>query len=69
MTSVATTGTGTERGGSTALRRRLREAEIITGCLSVVTAALEAGVEAGEFRVSDPQLLSNMLYASALGTL
>ncbi|MCY7401272.1 MAG: TetR/AcrR family transcriptional regulator [Nocardioides sp.] len=47
----------------------LRLGQAITGCLSVVTAALEAGVEAGEFRVSDPQLLSNMLYASALGTL
>jgi len=47
----------------------LRLGQAMTGCLSVVTAALEAGVEAGEFRVSDPQLLSNMLYASALGTL
>ncbi len=47
----------------------LRLGQAITGCLSVVTTVLEAGVEAGEFRVADPQLLSNMLYASALGTL
>ena len=47
----------------------LRLGQAITGCLSVVTAVLEAGVEAGDFRVADPQLLSNMLYASALGTL
>ncbi len=47
----------------------LRLGQAITGCLSVVTAVLEAGVEVGDFRVADPQLLSNMLYASALGTL
>ena len=47
----------------------LRLGQAITGCLSVVTEVLEAGVEAGEFRVEDPQLLANMLYASGLGTL
>ena len=35
----------------------LRLGQAITGCLSVVTTVLEAGVEAGEFRVADPQLL------------
>ena len=47
----------------------LRLGRAITGCLSVVTEVLEAGVDTGDFRVADPQLLSNMLYASALGTL
>ena len=47
----------------------LRLGQAITGCLSVVTAVLEAGVEVGEFEVEDPQLLANMLYASGLGTL
>ncbi len=47
----------------------LRLGQAITGCLSVVTDVLEAGVEAGEFEVEDPQLLANMLYASGLGTL
>jgi AcrR family transcriptional regulator len=47
----------------------LRLGQAITGCLSVLTHVLEAGVEAGEFHVEDPQLLSNMLYASGLGTL
>ena len=41
----------------------------ISGCLALLVAALEAGVEAGEFRVEDPTLLANTLYASGLGAL
>jgi AcrR family transcriptional regulator len=41
----------------------------ISGCLAVLVAVLEAGVEAGEFTVSDPTLLANTLYASGLGAL
>ncbi len=41
----------------------------ISTCLAVLEAALEAGVEAGDFRVEDPTLLANMLYASGLGAL
>lgn len=41
----------------------------ISGCLSVLTAALEHGNERGVFTVADPVLLSNMLYASGLGAL
>jgi AcrR family transcriptional regulator len=41
----------------------------ISGCLAVVVAVLQAGVEAGEFKVSDPTLLANTLYASGLGAL
>jgi AcrR family transcriptional regulator len=41
----------------------------ISGCLAVLSAALEAGVESGEFEVADPTLLANTLYASGLGAL
>ena len=41
----------------------------ITGCLAVLQGALQAGVDAGEFRVEDPTLLANTLYASGLGAL
>jgi len=41
----------------------------ISTCLAVLESALEAGVEAGDFRVEDPTLLANMLYASGLGAL
>jgi AcrR family transcriptional regulator len=41
----------------------------ISGCLAVLVAALSAGVEAGDFRVADPTLLANTLYASGLGAL
>ena len=46
-----------------------RLGEAISGCLSVLTHTIEAGVASGEFHVDDPQLLANMLYASGLGTL
>jgi AcrR family transcriptional regulator len=46
-----------------------RLGQAISGCLSVLTHTIEAGVERGEFKVDDPQLLANMLYASGLGTL
>jgi AcrR family transcriptional regulator len=41
----------------------------ISGCLAILVAALQAGVDAGEFRVEDPTLLANTLYASGLGAL
>ena len=41
----------------------------ISSCLALLTAALEAGVESGEFSVEDPTLLANTLYASGLGAL
>lgn len=46
-----------------------RLGQAISGCLSVLTQTIEAGVASGEFHVDDPQLLANMLYASGLGTL
>ena len=41
----------------------------ISGCLVVLSLALEDGVSAGDFRVEDPTLLANALYASGLGAL
>ncbi len=41
----------------------------ISSCLAELGTVLEAGVEAGEFRVEDPTLLANELYASGLGAL
>ena len=41
----------------------------ISGCLAVLTQVLEHGVEEGTFRVEDPVLLANTLYASGLGAL
>lgn len=41
----------------------------ISGCLAVLTQVLEHGVETGAFRVEDPVLLANTLYASGLGAL
>lgn len=41
----------------------------ISGCLAVLQEALQAGVDAGRFRVDDPTLLANTLYASGLGAL
>jgi AcrR family transcriptional regulator len=41
----------------------------ISGCLAVLQGALQAGVDAGTFRVEDPSLLANTLYASGLGAL
>ena len=46
-----------------------RLGQAISGCLSVLTRTIEAGAATGEFRVEDPRLLANMLYASGLGTL
>lgn len=46
-----------------------RLGQAITGCLSVLTRTIEAGVASGDFHVDDPGLLANMLYASGLGTL
>jgi AcrR family transcriptional regulator len=41
----------------------------ISGCLAVLQSALQSGVDAGVFRVENPTLLANALYASGLGAL
>jgi AcrR family transcriptional regulator len=47
----------------------LRLGRAISSCLAVLSGALEAGVESGDFKVDDPTLLANTLYASGLGAL
>src|SRR5689334_19386620 len=47
----------------------LRLGRGISSCLAVLSGALEAGVESGDFTVTDPTLLANTLYASGLGAL
>ncbi len=41
----------------------------ISACLAVLSEVLEAGNAAGDFRVADPTLLANHMYASGLGAL
>jgi len=41
----------------------------ISSCLTILSGALEAGTESGDFEVADPALLANTLYASGLGAL
>ena len=41
----------------------------ISSCLATLSATLESGVAAGDFKVEDPTLLANTLYASGLGAL
>ncbi|HQR27886.1 MAG TPA: TetR/AcrR family transcriptional regulator [Nocardioides sp.] len=48
---------------------RLPLGKAISGCLSVLVAALERGVAYGEFSVADPVLVANILYATGLGAL
>lgn len=38
----------------------------MTGCLRILTLALQDGVASGDFEVANPVLLSNTLYASGL---
>ena len=41
----------------------------ISSCLAILVAAIESGVESGDFAVADPTLLANTLYASGLGAM
>lgn len=41
----------------------------ISGCLALLTATLDDGVERGLFRVEDTDLLANHMYATGLGAL
>ena len=41
----------------------------ISSCLAILVAAIESGVESGDFEVADPTLLANTLYASGLGAM
>lgn len=41
----------------------------IAGSLALLTAALRAGVETGDFKIADADLLANTMYASGLGAM
>lgn len=61
--------TGTELLEEISEDAMLRLGRGMSGCLAVLTTVLGDGAASGEFTVSDPVLLSNMLYASGLGAL
>ncbi len=47
----------------------LRLGRAIASCLATLRTTLEAGADAGTFRIEDPVLLANTLYATGLGGL
>ena len=61
--------TGTELFDEISESAMLRLGRAIAACLGVLRRTLEAGVEAGDFTVTDPVLLANTLYATGLGGL
>ncbi len=61
--------TGTELFDEISEGAMLRLGRAIATCLGTLRATLEAGVAAGTFRVEDPVLLANTLYATGLGGL
>jgi AcrR family transcriptional regulator len=61
--------TGTELFDEISEGAMLRLGRAIASCLATLRRTLEAGVESGEFKVEDPMLLANTLYATGLGGL
>jgi AcrR family transcriptional regulator len=61
--------TGTELFDEISEGAMLRLGRAIASCLAVLRRPLEAGVASGDFRISDPVLLANTLYATGLGGL
>jgi len=61
--------TGTELFDEISEGAMLRLGRAIASCLAVLRRPLEAGVASDEFRVEDPVLLANTLYATGLGGL
>ncbi|GGD26379.1 TetR/AcrR family transcriptional regulator [Nocardioides daphniae] len=47
----------------------LRLGRAMASCLGILTKVLVAGADAGDFHVSNPGALANLLYATGLGTL
>lgn len=41
----------------------------IAGCLAIVSATLDAGVDQGRFKIADTAMLANYMYATGLGAL
>ena len=67
LTLMRSTGGELQEEVSEAAMFRLGRA--MTGCLRILTLALQDGVASGDFEVANPVLLSNTLYASGLGAL
>jgi AcrR family transcriptional regulator len=61
--------TGTELFDEISEGAMLRLGRAIASCLALLRRTLEAGVESGDFTVTDPVLLANTLYATGLGGL
>jgi AcrR family transcriptional regulator len=61
--------TGTELFDEISEGAMLRLGRSIASCLAVLRRPLQAGVESGDFAVTDPVLLANTLYATGLGGL
>ena len=61
--------TGTELFDEISAGAMLRLGRAIASCLATLRATLEAGADAGTFRIADPVLLANTLYATGLGGL
>jgi AcrR family transcriptional regulator len=61
--------TGTELFDEISEVAMLRLGRSIASCLATLRQTLEAGVRAGDFKVEDPVLLANTLYATGLGGL
>jgi AcrR family transcriptional regulator len=61
--------TGTELFDEISEGAMLRLGRAIAACLATLRRTLEAGVTAGDFKVDDPVLLANTLYATGLGGL
>src|SRR3954470_13795908 len=61
--------TGTELFDEISEGAMLRLGRAIASCLAVLRRPLEAGVASGDFRIGDPVLLANTLYATGLGGL
>jgi len=61
--------TGTELFDEISEVAMLRLGRAIASCLATLRTTLEAGADAGSFRIEDPVLLANTLYATGLGGL
>lgn len=61
--------TGTELFEEISEGAMLRLGRSIASCLAVLRRPLEAGAASGDFRIADPVLLANTLYATGLGGL
>ena len=66
---VLTSQAWAELRGEVPQEALLRLGQLIAECLRTFVQVMEEGSAAGEFKVDEPAVLANMLYASALGAL